>query len=92
MLDILLIPMSSVLCKQLFSQAKEVSIDKCSRLGADIFEALQCLYYHWQDTIVDFAHLNLLKVKELDMAEFKLMAQVEEELYSDSFSELEDVV
>lgn len=74
-------------CERLFSRAKEVSTDKRTRLGADVFEALQSLHYLWLGNIPDYARLKSLDREEVDMMDFEMMAQEEVELYSSDFSE-----
>lgn len=44
-LDILAIPALSVFCERLFSCAKQVATDRRSQLGANIFEAIECLNF-----------------------------------------------
>ena len=69
-LDILPIPASSVAVERLFSRAKQVSTDRHSRIGADLFEWLQCLSHHWCGSIVDYANVNSATVEEVVLDDF----------------------
>lgn len=66
-LDILAIHASSVSCERLFSRAKLVNTDRRSSLGADVFEALEALNFHWRDTIVDYARANSGRMEEAEL-------------------------
>nr|VWO96606.1 C2H2-type domain-containing protein [Ganoderma boninense] len=77
-LDILPIPASSVAVERLFSRAKEVSTDRRSRIGADLFEWLECLSHHWRPTIVDYAKVNSAAVEEVDLDDFVSYYEVDE--------------
>ncbi|OJT06528.1 Zinc finger BED domain-containing protein RICESLEEPER 2 [Trametes pubescens] len=77
-LDILPIPASSVAVERLFSRAREVSTDRRSRLGPDLFEWLECLHHFWRSQIVDFARINSEQVEDVDLMEFSAFYEVEE--------------
>ena len=77
-LDILPIPASSTSCERLFSRAKLASTDRRSRLGVEIFEAIECLNFHWKKSIVDFAKVNSqtpLELTEDDLAGFDVLEE-----------------
>ena len=68
----LAIPTSSVPCEQLFSAAKLIATDRCSRLVAECFEELQIMKFAWKDTIQDFVAWNAVQVEEeVNMGEFE---------------------
>ena len=77
-LDVLPIPASSVAVERLFSCAKQVSTDRRSRIGADLFEWLQCLSHHWRGTIVDYAKVNSSTVEEVLLDDFEMYYEVDE--------------
>ena len=77
-LDVLPIPVSSVAVKRLFSRAKQVGTDRCSRIGADLFEWLECLSHHWRPTIVDYAKANSAVVEEVLLDDFVAYYEVDE--------------
>lgn len=77
-LDVLPIPASSVAVERLFSRAKQVSTDRRSRIGADLFEWLQCLSHHWRGTIVDYAKVNSAIIEEVLLDDFETYNEVDE--------------
>ncbi len=77
-LDILPIPASSVAVERLFSRAKQVSTDRRSRIGADLFEWMECLSHHWRPTIVDYAKVNSSNVEEIELDDFVTYYEVDE--------------
>ncbi|EIW57565.1 hATC-domain-containing protein, partial [Trametes versicolor FP-101664 SS1] len=82
-LDILPIPASSVAVERLFSHAKQVSTDRRSRLGPDLFKWLECLSHHWRPQIVDYARLNSQEIEDIDLLEYTGFYEVEELLQDD---------
>jgi hAT family C-terminal dimerisation region len=54
-LNILPIPVSSVLCEHLFSTAKEIADDCRVHLGPKKFEELQVMKFAWHNNIPDLA-------------------------------------
>lgn len=86
-LDILPVPASSVSVERLFSRAKEVSTDRRSRLGPDVFEWLECLNYYWRTLIVDYARANSDQVEECEILDYVVMVEEDEML-----RDLEDLV
>ena len=72
-IDILPIPASAVSCERLFSRAKQTATDRRSRLGSDVFEAIECLNVHWRNDLVDYARANTAAAAVEDV-------QLEEEL------------
>lgn len=85
-LNILSIPASSVSSERLFSRAKLVSTDHRSRLGGEIFEAIECLHYHWHNGTVDLARENSRQAEEVsvddELQEFIPLKKVQD-LYTD---------
>jgi hypothetical protein len=72
-LDILPIPASSIECERLFSRAKETVGDYWTCLELDAYEAIECLNFHWRDSIADYAAANSANAKEVfeeDLADF----------------------
>lgn len=89
-LDILPIPASSVSVERQFSRAAEVSTDRRSRLGPDLFEWLECLNNHWRHDIVDLARLNSAEIEEVELLDYAFMYQVEEMWGEDEGTNSED--
>lgn len=77
-LDVLPVPASSVSVERLFSRAKEVSTDRRSRLGPDVFEWLECLNYYWRPLIVDYARANSDHVEECELLDYIMMVEEDE--------------
>lgn len=90
-IDILPIPASSVSCERLFSRAKLTSTDRRSRLGPDLFEALECLKYNWKDKVVDYARANAQEVEEVfeDILDYQVL-QEQDELYGEDMGDLSE--
>ena len=57
-LDVLPAQASSVPCERLFSSAKLVATNLRSRLGAERFEEIQLLKWHWRSSLPDLAQIN----------------------------------
>lgn len=77
-LNILPIPASSVAVECLFSHVKQVSTDRCSCIGADLFKWLQCLSHHWHGTIIDYVKVNSTTVEEVLLDDFEMFYKVDE--------------
>lgn len=72
-LDILPIPASSVPCERLFSAAKEIADDRCSRLGSKKFEELQIMKFAWRNSIADLAAWNSDEIEEINIGEYNTL-------------------
>ncbi len=75
-LNILPVPAASTGAESLFSRAKDVTTDRCSRLDPDILEAIECLNWHWKGTLPDYARINEDRVEEVDgLEEFEFFEE-----------------
>ncbi len=52
--------------------------DRRSRLDPFLFEQLQCLHYHWEMDVIDWARDNSELIEEIDVQEFEYMEAHEE--------------
>ncbi|KZT33249.1 hypothetical protein SISSUDRAFT_993301, partial [Sistotremastrum suecicum HHB10207 ss-3] len=68
-LDVLPVQASSVPCERLFSAAKHIATDQCSRLGTDKFEQLQLLKFAWRGNLVNHAEENAMYEEEVRATE-----------------------
>ena len=83
-LDILPIPASSVSSERLFSRARQVSTDRRTQLGADVFEAIEALHFNWSRSLVDYARVNSARSEEVELDEDimpYLVLEEEEDLF-----------
>lgn len=79
-LDVLPAQASSVPCERLFSGAKQIAVDRRSRLGADLFEKLQMMKYAWRDSMTDLAAWNSAQVEEVSLEEYKDFLAADKEI------------
>ena len=78
------IPASSVSSERLFSRAKQVSTDRRTQLGADVFEAIEALNFNWSRSLVDYVRVNSARSEEVELDEDImpfLVLEEEEELF-----------